>query len=180
MYALRFSTNALCRIQDALGRSLVEVLREQIRQATTDVGMVDTQRAIAEALGLSQGHTVNAEWRQIRVNAAALGIYSDRFWSMTLDDLSVAREGSALFWREVYNALIFHAWHVEAFARTKGMLPSLESLMKKPEPPKAPMSPDVAAAEEDMNWRVQRAVLRRKAALKKTRIPRQPVKRRGK
>lgn len=193
-YVLRFSTNAVCLIQGALGKPLVEVLRDQIRHAITDVaamrtivhlsliepsdaslvdagdviddvGMVDTQRAIVEALQVSNGQHVDPEWRKIQVNAAAIGILPDRFWGMTFDDLSIAREGASILWREIYNALLYHAWHTAAFARMNKM-PSLKSLLKHDDQPEQPKSAELIAAEQDMDWRVRRAVMRRKAAMK--------------
>ncbi len=128
-------------VQLALVQS-VRPTEDEAGDIIDEVGLVSVLAALKTAFGVDV--TDLSPWeagqRKMRVNAAAIGISTDRFWSLTLDDIGIERDGAQLRMDQWYQLALFAAWHVEAFQRMK-RLPSLPELLEKVngrrEPPKA-------------------------------------------
>ncbi len=118
-----------------------------------DVGLVSVLDALKAVFGVDVKDL--SPWevgqRTMRVNAAAIGITTDRFWSMTLDDIGIERDGAQVRFDQWYQLALFTAWHVEAFQRMK-RLPSLKELLEKVNSPRE--------RPKAQTWQEQKALLR--------------------
>ncbi len=121
-----------------------------------DVGLVAVLDALKSVFGVEVKDL--SPWevgqRTMRVNAAAIGITTDRFWSMTLDDIGIERDGAQVRFDQWYQLALFTAWHVEAFQRMK-RLPSLPELLEKVNSRREPHKP-----AKPQTWQEQKAMLR--------------------
>lgn len=62
-----------------------------------------------------------------------MGLSPDEFWRLTPYEFNLMAESFVAREERKTNDLLYHAWHIEAFARAK-KLPKLETLLKKRKP----------------------------------------------
>ena len=62
-----------------------------------------------------------------------MGLSPDEFWKLTPYEFNLRAEGFVSREERKTNDLLYHAWHIEAFARDM-KLPKLQTLLKKRKP----------------------------------------------